>query len=311
MDTTDLVVDVVIPTRDRPHDTIEAAVSACRQTVPVRVLIVDDGSTRRNIDELRRAVDSIDGVELLLLNRNRGVQYARQEGLANSSSPYVASLDSDDIWHSPHKLARQLDYFDRESIRLSPLGVVVSWALRQDEQGRTSHYPPKTTEGWVTPDHWPNMSVGLFRREAIDAVGGFSGSGVPRLSTGSNVEFYGRLVRSYQLGMVTEHLATTRVMQGPRMSSGFKTSAGAEAFQLLLDRDGDLFARDREAHAMFSARTAARFASAGSRYRAIAMLAHAYRIGGRSCALKVTRRSALYVARRALLGPERSPSEVC
>ena len=100
-------VSVVVPTRDRPEFARRAVLSALGQSGVVvdLVVVVDDGGRESLCDQLR-VVDP--RVLVVRHETSKGVSAARNRGIAESISPWIAFLDDDDIWVSD-KLQRQID----------------------------------------------------------------------------------------------------------------------------------------------------------------------------------------------------------
>jgi glycosyltransferase involved in cell wall biosynthesis len=108
-------VVVVIPTYNRRAMVCEAVKSVLAQrNAKFELIVVDDGSTDGTWEELTR----IAGVandhaqwEMMRIERtpNRGPAAARNTGVAMATAPFVAFLDSDDLW-LPHKLNRQIAF---------------------------------------------------------------------------------------------------------------------------------------------------------------------------------------------------------
>ena len=97
-------VTVVLPTKDRPVLLTQTLASVRSQEgVTAQVIVVDDGSSVPFTD------DGTSGLHVRVLRHDRpmGVSAARNHGLAEVTTPWVAFLDDDDLW-GPHKLARQL-----------------------------------------------------------------------------------------------------------------------------------------------------------------------------------------------------------
>lgn len=100
-----LSVSVVIPTRNRPEDVVRAVQSALGQSLPpIEVVVVVDGPDRATAESLRSIGDP--RVRILELARNGGAARARNTGVANCVSDWVAFLDDDDEWR-PEKLSEQ------------------------------------------------------------------------------------------------------------------------------------------------------------------------------------------------------------
>ena len=106
-------VSVVIPTRNRARMVCEAVDGVLAQTFrDLEVIVVDDGST----DDTPRAIPARYGDRSrvrFLRQAHRGVSAARNRGIAESRSEFVALLDDDDCWR-PEKLARQVATLEAE-----------------------------------------------------------------------------------------------------------------------------------------------------------------------------------------------------
>lgn len=99
---------VVITTYNRRSVVPEAVESVLSQSVrDIEVIVVDDGSTDGTAGELARRFGR--DTRLRVVRRaNGGPPAARNTGVAAAVGPYLALLDSDDIWHHEY-LASQLE----------------------------------------------------------------------------------------------------------------------------------------------------------------------------------------------------------
>lgn len=108
------VVDVVIPVYNGAT-TIATALDSVLAQTDVRIgeiIIVDDGST----DETVAVVTAMNAPVIRLLSqKNAGVAAARNTGIAQSRSDWIAFLDADDAW-SAEKLGVQLDLATRFNV---------------------------------------------------------------------------------------------------------------------------------------------------------------------------------------------------
>lgn len=104
-------VSVVIPTYNSTK-TIESAIeSVLAQSVPVEIIVVDDCST--DDTEKKLAKYKKEGLVRVIRNEtNMGVAMSRNIGVENATCPYVAFLDSDDMWRSD-KLEKQLKLIEQ------------------------------------------------------------------------------------------------------------------------------------------------------------------------------------------------------
>ena len=99
-------ISVVIPTYNRA-DLIERAVeSVLEQSLKAdEIIVVDDGSSDDTLLRLKKYKDQI----RIVSQENRGVSAARNRGIAEARYPWIAFLDSDDVWH-PRKLFSQTEF---------------------------------------------------------------------------------------------------------------------------------------------------------------------------------------------------------
>ena len=117
-------VSVIIPTYNREKFISECVQSVLAQTLPAReIIIVDDGSTDATYNILRdlgfNSLSTKKTVLRYFFQQNRGVSSARNLGIKEARSEFIALLDSDDLWLKS-KLDRQVSAFqnDTQSSRL-------------------------------------------------------------------------------------------------------------------------------------------------------------------------------------------------
>lgn len=89
------LVSIIIPTFNRAHLVTEAIRSAQAQSYPAKqIIVIDDGSQ----DNTKQLVAEFVGIEYYH-QENKGQAAARNLGLKYAKGKYLASLDSDDVWH--------------------------------------------------------------------------------------------------------------------------------------------------------------------------------------------------------------------
>lgn len=181
------VVDVILPAYNGSAVIRKALESALAQNVPVRVIVVDDGST----DDSAAIARSYGSRVTVIRQQNRGVSGARNTGLAAASAPYIALLDQDDIWQ-PGKLARQIrlmeDHPDvglafTDMVLLESSGRIVEdgfllttppyAGLDRNPLGDDAYLLPEELAQAVVRFNFISPSTVLLRRTAIQEVGGF------------------------------------------------------------------------------------------------------------------------------------------
>ena len=100
-------ITVVIPVRNRAAMIAAAIDSVLAQTYPAaEILVVDDGSEDGTAQAALASGDP--RIRVVRLPRANGAQAARNEGIRQARSAWIAFLDSDDEW-LPSKLALQVD----------------------------------------------------------------------------------------------------------------------------------------------------------------------------------------------------------
>ena len=111
MATTPLVT-VVIPTYNTADYTGAAIESVLAQTYPsYEIIVVNDGSP--DTLQLERVLSRFGDRVRYISQENQGVSAARNTGIRAATTPFVAFLDSDDVWE-PDYLAVQMAMFDAD-----------------------------------------------------------------------------------------------------------------------------------------------------------------------------------------------------
>ena len=159
----------------------EAVRSVLSQQVDgsMELLIVDDASTDHSV-ELISALD--DGrIRLIQNSKNRGIAAVRNQLLQSAAGQYVTSLDGDDIYASPSKLASELAIM-RECKDARPVVVYSDIEQIDENKNRIS------LASHVMPPHEGIIFQGLLDRrimiprdflapaELAKSVGGFDES---------------------------------------------------------------------------------------------------------------------------------------
>ncbi len=109
-------ISVIIPTYNRCDLLKRAINSVIKQTItPKEIIIVDNGST----DQTYQMVLSLYPEINYFIEKKRGVSAARNKGILESKSKWIAFLDSDDAW-KPTKLEKQMEYsvFNQDKYRI-------------------------------------------------------------------------------------------------------------------------------------------------------------------------------------------------
>ena len=100
-------ISVVIPTYNRSRLIRRAITCVLAQTVPCKeLLVVDDGSTDDTVDVVRGFGPPV----RLIPQQHGGPSRARNLGVAEATTEWIAFLDSDDLWHPDYleRMARAI-----------------------------------------------------------------------------------------------------------------------------------------------------------------------------------------------------------
>jgi glycosyltransferase involved in cell wall biosynthesis len=185
----------VIPTYNRASVLGRAIDSVLAQDRrPNEIIVVDDGSS----DNTHEVVAKYGGVVRLIRKENGGVSSARNVGVRESRSDFIAFLDSDDSWYGDH-LARIEQaivktggvaglYFT--DLELAPSRGGGSAWYQSDFSIDGSHELRQDASRWVFLDIQPMcIQASVVRRDAYVAVGGCN----PRLSCREDTHLFFKL----------------------------------------------------------------------------------------------------------------------
>jgi glycosyltransferase involved in cell wall biosynthesis len=210
------LISVVIPSYNRQHCLAGAIGSVIAQTYrPIEIIVVDDGSTDGTI---ARFAEFTCAVPFLFhaLERNMGAAIARNIGVDLARGPFVAFLDSDDLWH-PEKIARQMRALDDCG---PDYGGCYTGILSVTEQGQVCGVSRATAQGDIHAALLNHNVVGstscvLVRRDLLMQQNGF----LPGLRSCQDWELWTRLARITRFACVPELLTTLTIATQGRITT--------------------------------------------------------------------------------------------
>jgi glycosyltransferase involved in cell wall biosynthesis len=100
---------IAITTRNRKEDLVKSLASVMTQSVPVEVLVIDDGSTDGTSEMVRNQFPQ---VQLHRFETSSGLIVRRNRAAAMAESPIIFSLDDDAFFSSPFVVEQPLREFD-------------------------------------------------------------------------------------------------------------------------------------------------------------------------------------------------------
>lgn len=111
-------ISVIIPCFNSSQTLVQCIESVINQTLlPSEILLIDDcssdnGATKKCIKELQLKYNEQVVIKTFFSNSNNGPGSSRNLGWNNAKNPYIAFLDSDDIWEN-NKIMCQWNYFKK------------------------------------------------------------------------------------------------------------------------------------------------------------------------------------------------------
>lgn len=187
-----------------------------RQTYSnIEVVVVDDGSNEKSIDELKNALENLDHPNTLVRHEeNLGISAARNSGVEAANGEYIAIHDQDDI-SLPTRFERQIDVMRNDS----DIGTVLTnvchigsgqHRVRSFEKGldkmTTEDFIRHMFESWVERESPLPITTEMTRAEVYENVGNYDTS-----YYGCNdQEFLYRVASKYEIRGLDEPLVKRR-----------------------------------------------------------------------------------------------------
>lgn len=129
------------------------------QSIPVDIIIVSDGD---NIDYMETAPKTPEGFTLrqISLKKNEGPGVARQTGINESNTPYVAFSDADDLLASPLIAENAVRVLD-----LNPVIMVASYVFLQPNDDLTQFIPHENDMIWTFGKYYRREFLNKYKIE--------------------------------------------------------------------------------------------------------------------------------------------------
>ena len=157
-----VAASIVIPTRDRVEELRELLYSILAQTVPVEILVMDDGGSEATSKMMRVEFPR---VRYICLACGLGPAFQRNRGIELATQPIVFPVDDDTLFVSPHTVAQTLA--DCDHARIGAVGIPYI-NVRQDQtvQQRAPAAGVHVVHAFVGAAH-------AVRRDVFLKVGGY------------------------------------------------------------------------------------------------------------------------------------------
>jgi len=208
-------VSVVIPSYEAAEDVGDAIRSVLRQTRGdhIReVLVIDDGSTDRT-EEVVRRWEAEDERVRYLYQTNQGPSVARNRGVSESTGSLIAFLDADDVWR-PEKLETQVTFFRQHP----EVALVCSDYVEEKNERRRriwarhlDYRQDDLLESLYLRGGPVMMSTVVLRKRIFESVGGFD----PEILKGQDTDLWLRIAAEWPI----HHLPVPLVVKRSREES--------------------------------------------------------------------------------------------
>ncbi len=207
-------VSVVIPAYNYAHFLPDAIASILEQTHPAyEIIVVDDGSKDNTREVVARFTDPR---VRYVWQQNAGLSAARNTGIAQARTPFVAFLDADDQWF-PGFLSAVVERFQALEKRY---GLVATATTRMDQSGQKLPPPRRvfSLSGTLTPrdfimrNRCLSSSI-VARRAVFDECGFFDTT----LRSSEDRDMWIRITTKYGFWLIDEPLGYIR-RHGDNMS---------------------------------------------------------------------------------------------
>ena len=208
-------VSVIVPTYNRADLLPQALASVLGQSYgDFELLVVDDGSTDNTADVVARIGDAR---IITIAQEHSGLPaVGRNTGMRWAAGPFIAFLDSDDLW-LPDKLVQQVALMEANPA----LGLSYTNCYRfTDDPTRHEPTPLLRPQDMLSGDAFdqlygrpkiPNLTV-MIRSAVVADVGYFDED--PQLKANEDYEYWLRIAARYPFGHITAPLALYKAHSG-------------------------------------------------------------------------------------------------
>lgn len=211
-------IDVVIPFFERPSLVKEAAHSVLNQDYPGRVwlFLIEDGSSHAQtlFNNLKHFSSHNRSIFVASHHKNKGPSYVRNFGAAIGVSPFIAFLDSDDLW-DPQKLSTQIHFFtnhpDYQWAHSNELWLREGQIVQQKKKHRkrAGQFLSEAADRCLI-----SPSAVIFRRNFWEQSGGFAES----FRVAEDFELWLRCLSHEPIGYIDAPVTIKRAGSWPQLS---------------------------------------------------------------------------------------------
>jgi len=158
-----LSASLVITTKNRKEELRAALLSALKQSVPLEIIVIDDGSTDGTAPMIAAEFPR---VRLIRREESRGLIVRRNEGAHLATGEIIFSIDDDAVFSTPRVVEQTLGDFNDPRI-----GAVAIPYLEPNKENRVLQKAPNNDGIWIA-SHYIGTAHAL-RRELFLRLGGY------------------------------------------------------------------------------------------------------------------------------------------
>jgi glycosyltransferase involved in cell wall biosynthesis len=140
-------VSVIVPLFNGEKTVQKTLESILVQKVELEVIVVDDGSTDRSVEIIKKLAEKDERIKYFYQKNSGSPAKPRNKGLKEATGEFVGFCDQDDIYY-PEKLEKQIKAYEECKDR-DKIGIIISSADLIDESGRVVGQNIKSFEGFM------------------------------------------------------------------------------------------------------------------------------------------------------------------
>lgn len=253
-------VTAIITTFNRANYLKKAIVSVLAQTMnDFELLILDNGS----IDDTEEVVRNFKDVRIRYIKHEPlNISQARNLGVKEAKSEYIAFLDDDDEW-LPNKLMDETRTFKHAE---KNVGLVYGGFFRIDTEGNKFYTHKPKLKGSILKeilslkdDFTGSASNPMLKKSVLLQLGGYD----EKVHTGEDWELYLRLTEKFYVNFVSDPVVKIRHHFGTRLGARLKDYIDLE--KMVLERFDYIFKKNKKLQSFYLQRIGGKFIRLGEK----------------------------------------------
>jgi glycosyltransferase involved in cell wall biosynthesis len=200
--TTQGLVSVIIPTKDRPEMLAQAVQSVLNQTLPdIEIIVINDGGI-----DVQNVLDPLNlkrNIIYLKHDQNLDRSAARNTGIQAASGKYIAYLDDDDTYY-PNHVETLVNFLQNSEHKVAYTDAVMAEQQKQDGKyvtiNRTVPYSLDFDNDKILVNNFIPILCLMHEKSCLDEAGAFD----VNLGTHEDWDLLIRLSRKFRIAHIKE-----------------------------------------------------------------------------------------------------------